>query len=232
VHNHNHSHGFNKENRHENLYRKDHNKTAEQAKAQQEKAEQAKTAEAEEEAVKDAEAKQAQEQPETAETQEQTAEQAKAAEATQPDPRDKKIEELQNQLARLQADFSNVRKRSAQDQERLAAFVTASVTKEFLKVLDNFERAEDSMKQQGATAEAMHEGMTKIHKQFQQALQALKIEEIPAQGQKFDPQFHEAVMQNTASDLPDETIDLVAEKGYKIGDNIIRHSKVRVVHNS
>jgi molecular chaperone GrpE len=39
-------------------------------------------------------------------------------------------------------------------------------------------------------------------------------------------------MQNTASDLPDETIDLVAEKGYKIGDNIIRHSKVRVVRNS
>jgi molecular chaperone GrpE len=228
VHNHNHSHGFNKENRHENLYRKN-------AKPDENKEEQEKVKEtvnpAEQAEVKSETAKQEAGQEEQA-GQKQTAEQEKAAEALQPDFRDKKIEELQNQLARLQADFSNIRKRSAQDQERLAAFVTASVSKEFLKVLDNFERAEESMKQQGDTVEAMHEGMTKIHKQFQQALQALKIEEIPAQGQKFNPEFHEAVMQNTASDLPDETIDLVAEKGYKIGDNIIRHSKVRVVRNS
>lgn len=228
MHNHNHSHGFNKENRHENLYRKN-------AKPDENKEEQEKVKEtvnpAEQAEVKSETAKQEAGQEEQA-GQKQTAEQEKAAEALQPDFRDKKIEELQNQLARLQADFSNIRKRSAQDQERLAAFVTASVSKEFLKVLDNFERAEESMKQQGDTVEAMHEGMTKIHKQFQQALQALKIEEIPAQGQKFNPEFHEAVMQNTASDLPDETIDLVAEKGYKIGDNIIRHSKVRVVRNS
>ena len=228
MHNHNHSHGFNKENRHENLYRKN-------AKPDENKEEQEKVKEtvnpAEQAEVKSETAKQEAGQEEQA-GQKQTAEQEKAAEALQPDLRDKKIEELQNQLARLQADFSNIRKRSAQDQERLAAFVTASVSKEFLKVLDNFERAEESMKQQGDTVEAMHEGMTKIHKQFQQALQALKIEEIPAQGQKFNPEFHEAVMQNTASDLPDETIDLVAEKGYKIGDNIIRHSKVHVVRNS
>ena len=228
MHNHNHSHGFNKENRHENLYRKN-------AKPDENKEEQEKVKEtvnpAEQAEVKSETAEQEAGQEEQT-GQKQTAEQEKAAEALQPDLRDKKIEELQNQLARLQADFSNIRKRSAQDQERLAAFVTASVSKEFLKVLDNFERAEESMKQQGDTVEAMHEGMTKIHKQFQQALQALKIEEIPAQGQKFNPEFHEAVMQNTASDLPDETIDLVAEKGYKIGDNIIRHSKVRVVRNS
>ena len=228
MHNHNHSHGFNKENRHENLYRKN-------AKPDENKEEQEKVKEtvnpAEQAEVKSETAEQEAGQEEQA-GQKQTAEQEKAAEALQPDLRDKKIEELQNQLARLQADFSNIRKRSAQDQERLAAFVTASVSKEFLKVLDNFERAEESMKQQGDTVEAMHEGITKIHKQLQQALQALKIEEIPAQGQKFNPEFHEAVMQNTASDLPDETIDLVAEKGYKIGDNIIRHSKVRVVRNS
>ena len=228
MHNHNHSHGFNKENRHENLYRK--NVKPDENKEEQEKVKETVNP-AEQAEVKSETAEQEAGQEEQT-GQKQTAEQEKAAEALQPDLRDKKIEELQNQLARLQADFSNIRKRSAQDQERLAAFVTASVSKEFLKVLDNFERAEESMKQQGDTVEAMHEGMTKIHKQFQQALQALKIEEIPAQGQKFNPEFHEAVMQNTASDLPDETIDLVAEKGYKIGDNIIRHSKVRVVRNS
>ena len=59
----------------------------------------------------------------------------------------------------------------------------------------------------------------------------LKIEEIPAQGKPFDPNIHEAVMQGSNPDLPDESIDLVLEKGYKIGDDVIRHSKVRVVRN-
>ncbi len=227
---HNHNHGYSKTYRHESQQKKDAAKAAEEAKMMAEEvkeAEQAKATTEEAQAQPAAEGKteaaKATEQAEVNTTEE------KAAEMPQDDSKDKKIEELQNQLARMQADFSNVRKRSAQDQERLAAFVTASVAREFLKVLDNFDRAEESMEQQGNTAEAMHEGMTKIHKQFQQALQALKIEEIPAQGQKFNPEFHEAVMQNTNSDLPDETIDLVAEKGYKIGDNIIRHSKVRVV---
>ena len=215
MHNHNHSHNFNKENQQGEM--KKNKVNPEEVNSEEVTAEEAKTEE-----VK-------------AETVEQVAEPAAEKvepEVLQADPRDKKIEELQNQIARLQADFSNLRKRNAQDQERLAAFVTASVSKEFLKVLDNFDRAEESMQQQGDTVEAMKEGIGKIHKQFQQALMALKIEEIPAQGEKFNPEFHEAVMQNISSDLPDDTIDLVAEKGYKIGDNIIRHSKVRVVHNS
>lgn len=216
MHNHNHNHGYNKEYRHEDLYKKGAPKPKEGHEDKEEKA----IPVTEQETKSDEDLK----------TQQPEAEKEKIEQIPQIDPKDAKIEELKNQVARLQADFSNLRKHTAQDQERLAVFVTANVAKEFLKVLDNFDRAEASMEQQGNTVEAMHEGMTKIHKQFQQALQMLHIEEIPAQGQKFNPEFHEAVMQNTASELPDETIDLVAEKGYKIGDNIIRHSKVRVVH--
>ena len=132
MHNHNHSHGFNKENRHENLYRKN-------AKPDENKEEQEKVKEtvnpAEQAEVKSETAEQEAGQEEQA-GQKQTAEQEKAAEALQPDLRDKKIEELQNQLARLQADFSNIRKRSAQDQERLAAFVTASVSHDCISHLN------------------------------------------------------------------------------------------------
>lgn len=183
-------------------------------------------------------------QAETAAAEEAKAEEAKADEAKdqeqpapEPDPRDakiaeqeKKIEELQNRLLRLQADFDNFRRRNNEERERLGRFVTASVAREFLKVLDNFERAEESMK---ATqdAQAVQKGMEKIHKQFEKALTTLKIEEIPAQGKPFDPNIHEAVMQGSNPDLPDESIDLVLEKGYRIGDDIIRHSKVRVVKN-
>ena len=73
--------------------------------------------------------------------------------------------------------------------------------------------------------------MAMIHKQFEKALETLHIEEIPAEGKPFDPQIHEAVMQGSNPDLPDDSIDMVLEKGYRIGDDVIRHSKVRVVHN-
>ena len=177
----------------------------------------------------------------------ETAEQTKAAEAAQadtkdekaaePDPRDEKIAQqeqqiadLQNRLLRLQADFDNFRKRNNEERERLGRYVTGQVAREFLKVLDNFERAEASMESSKDGA-AIQKGMEMIHKQFEKALQTLHIEEIPAEGKPFDPQIHEAVMQGSNPDLPDESIDLVLEKGYKIGDDVIRHSKVRVVRN-
>lgn len=143
----------------------------------------------------------------------------------------KEIQDLQNRLLRLQADFDNFRKRNNEEREQLSQFVTAQVSKEFLKVLDNFERAEESLKNSTDTS-AIQVGMEKIHKQFEKALKNLSIEEIPAEGKPFDPNIHEAVMQGGNPDLPDESVDLVLEKGYKIGDKVIRHSKVRVVRNS
>ena len=178
---------------------------------------------------------------------EETAEQAKTAgagaadvkdeKAAEPDPRDEKIAqqekqiaELQNRLLRLQADFDNFRKRNNEERERLGRYVTGQVAREFLKVLDNFERAEASL-EASKDGDALKNGTVMIHKQFEKALQTLHIEEIPAEGKPFDPQIHEAVMQGSNPDLPDESIDLVLEKGYKIGDDVIRHSKVRVVRN-
>ena len=96
---------------------------------------------------------------------EMSADKAEAAKATEaeeknaepadgtPDPKDQtiskqqeEIDELSNRLLRLQADFDNFRKRNTEERERLGRFVTASVVREFLKVLDNFERAEASVK--------------------------------------------------------------------------------------
>lgn len=167
----------------------------------------------------------------------QTEKADKKEEQAAPDPKDvkiaaqeKQIADLQNRLLRLQADFDNFRKRNNEERERLGRYVTGQVAREFLKVLDNFERAEASLKT-SQDDNALQVGMEKIHKQFEKALQTLHIEEIPAQGKPFDPNIHEAVMQGSNPDLPDESIDLVLEKGYKIGDDVIRHSKVRVVRN-
>ncbi len=179
----------------------------------------------------------------TAEEQAQEQEQAKAAdaaaeqqaeqaEAVEPevDPKDAQIEELQRRLLRLQADFENFRRRTAKEKEELSTFVTAGVVGKFLKILDNFERAEASAGK-GDNVEAVLEGMQKIRRQFEDTFKELQVSEIEAQDAKFDPNLHEAVMRGQNPELEDETIDMVFEKGYKLGDKVIRHSKVRVINN-
>ena len=161
---------------------------------------------------------------ETVETKEEPAKEA------EPDPKDVKIEELTNRLLRLQADFENFRRRTATEKEQLSTFVTAGVVGKFLKVLDNFERAEASAAK-ATDMEGVITGMQKIRRQFEATFSELKVEEIPAQDQKFDPQLHEAVMRGHNPELEDEIIDMVFEKGYKLGDKVIRHSKVRVNSN-
>jgi len=164
---------------------------------------------------------------------EAVAEEAKAeeaAEVAEPDPKDTKIEELTNRLMRLQADFDNFRRRTAGEKEQLSAFVTAGVVRQFLKVLDNFERAEISAKKTN-DIEGIMKGMDMIRRQLDDVFKNLNVEEIPAQNEKFDPKVHEAVMRTQNPDLEDETIDMVLEKGYKLGDKVIRHSKVRVINN-
>ena len=153
-----------------------------------------------------------------------------AAKEAEPDPKDVKIEELTNRLLRLQADFENFRRRTATEKEQLSTFVTAGVVGKFLKVLDNFERAEASAAK-ATDMEGVITGMQMIRRQFEAAFSELKVEEIPAQDQKFDPQLHEAVMRGHNPELEDEIIDMVFEKGYKLGDKVIRHSKVRVNAN-
>lgn len=162
----------------------------------------------------------------------QNAEEAvgEAAKEAEPDPRDVKIEELTNRLLRLQADFENFRRRSAGEKEQLSTFVTAGVVGKFLKVLDNFERAEASATKATDMAGVIT-GMQKIRRQFEDTFKELRVEEIPAQNEKFDPKLHEAVMRGQNPELEDETIDMVLEKGYRLGDKVIRHSKVRVINN-
>ena len=147
---------------------------------------------------------------ETAETAEaEKAEDAKnAEEAAEPevDPKDAKIEELQNRLLRLQADFENFRRRTNIEKEQLSTFVTANVVGKFLKVLDNFERAEASV-EKGDNVDAVVDGMKKIRRQFEDAFKDLKVEEIEAQNAKFDPNIHEAVMRGHNPELDDEIVE-------------------------
>ncbi len=144
--------------------------------------------------------------------------------------KDKQLEEAQNRLLRLQADFDNFRRRNAEERRELSLFVTADVVEKFLHILDNFERAQETGKQ-ATDPQSILDGMASIQKQFLKTLEDLDVKEIPAEGQPFDPNVHEAVMRGQNPDLPDDTIDMVFQKGYQVQDRVIRHSKVRVIGN-
>lgn len=144
--------------------------------------------------------------------------------------KEEEVTETRNRLLRLQADFDNFRRRNATEREELATYVTISVVNKFLQILDNFERAEAAA-ENATDVQSVVDGMAGIQKQFVKTLEDLGVKEIPAQGEKFNPNFHEAVMRGQNPEMEEETIDMVFEKGYQLHDKVVRHSKVRVISN-
>ena len=97
---------------------------------------------------------------------------------------------------------------------------------DILNALDNFDRAIETARTGGALAIA--EGLVMVEKQFVDALNKHGVEPIPALGLPFDPNFHEAIMQQPDGHHPEGTVVAEFAKGYKLGDRVIRPSKVAV----
>ncbi len=140
---------------------------------------------------------------------------------------EKKLADAEDQLLRTRAEFANYKRRTTEETIRLGTYTTCQVVEKFLKVLDNFERAEAALTEN--TDKALADGLQKIRKQFEETLKKLDVEEIKALNEKFDPNLHEAVMRGENPEMEEDMIDQVFEKGYKIRENVIRHSKVRVI---
>ena len=138
-----------------------------------------------------------------------------------------KYDELNNQYIRLAADFDNYRKRQEQKRESLYKLGTENTLKKLLEVLDNFERGEKALENVEDCAKCK-ESFSLVHKQVVDSLTKLGLETIDAEGQTFDPNFHEAVMQTPTSEHPEHTIITELQKGYKLGDKVLRPSLVNV----
>ncbi len=137
------------------------------------------------------------------------------------------FENLNNQYLRLAADFDNYRKRQSQERESLLRYGTEEALKKLIEVLDNFERANKSINSVD-DCEKLKETFDILHKQTADALTKLGLEEIKTQGEKFDPNFHEAVMQTQTDEYPEETIIKELQKGYKLADKVLRAALVDV----
>lgn len=138
-----------------------------------------------------------------------------------------KYEQLNNQYIRLAADFDNFRKRNAQEREALLKYGAESTLKKMLEVLDNFERGLKAIETVD-DCEKVKECYNLAYKNFTDVLAKAGLETIKAEGEPFDPNFHEAVMQTPTSEKEENTIIAELQKGYKLGDKVLRPTLVNV----
>ena len=139
------------------------------------------------------------------------------------------LQEKDNRLKRLQADFENFRRRTSKEREEIGNVVTQELLKSLLPIVDNFDRAMATEQQDG---EAFKKGVEMIYTQLGETLKNAGLEIIETEGQKFDPNFHQAVMRVENPDLDDDTIAQELQKGYIVKGKVIRPSMVQVVSNS
>lgn len=139
-----------------------------------------------------------------------------------------KVEELEDRVKRQMAEFDNFRKRT--EKEKAAMFETGakSVIEKILPVVDNFERGLASVPEEEKDG-AIAQGMQMVYKQLMTELENLDVKPIPAVGEEFNPEFHNAVMQTESEEFESGTIAQELQKGYTYRDSVVRHSMVAVV---
>ncbi|HYF92299.1 MAG TPA: nucleotide exchange factor GrpE [Symbiobacteriaceae bacterium] len=134
--------------------------------------------------------------------------------------------ELENRLYRAQAEFENYRRRVAREKEDLAAYANQRLILSLLPVLDNLERALATPAVPGD--EKFRQGVELTARSFREILSKEGLTPIEAVGQPFDPNFHEAVMTVDSPEHDDETVLAEFQKGYRLGERVIRPSMVQV----
>lgn len=138
-------------------------------------------------------------------------------------------EELENKndlLIRTAAEFDNYKKRTEREKSGVAEFAKAGIIKKLLPIIDNIDRASVSDKDSADYIK----GIEMIVKQFEAIADTLGIEQIGSVGDTFDPNMHEAVMHIEDEEMSENVIAEVLQKGYKLGDTVIRPAMVKVAN--
>ncbi len=137
--------------------------------------------------------------------------------------------DAEDKYTRLFAEYDNFRKRAQKEKDSMYAEGICDGVEKLLAVLDNLERAASTDPASSDTASVVA-GVVKILEQAKEVFSSLGVEEIPAQGETFNPELHNAVMHDENPDLGENVVTDVFMKGYKRGDKVIRHSVVKVAN--
>lgn len=177
---------------------------------------------------------------------EDTAETEKAAEAAESAPEEKEsrsekkkskkleaelekkqaeLDELNDKYLRLAAEYDNFRRRTAKERDGIRADAYSDAVSSLLPVVDNLERAAAFTE-----ADKVHEGVAMTLRAFSDTMEKMGITVLGAVGESFDPELHNAVMHEDNEELGENVITDVFQKGYKMGDKVIRYAMVKVAN--
>lgn len=159
------------------------------------------------------------------ETQEVQKEQ-KEQEPTAEEKLQKQIDKLNDKLLRTLAEYDNYRKRSIKEKDAIYPQAKADTVEKFLPIIDNFERA----MQTECSDEAFKKGIEMIFQSFIKTMTDLSVEEIGKEGETFNPDLHNAVMHVEDENYGENVVAQVLQKGYKIGDRVVRYAMVKVAN--
>ncbi len=147
------------------------------------------------------------------------------AEAAELDALRRERDENYDRFLRKSAEFENYRKRVERERRELNGYVTGEVLRDLLPIIDNFERA---LLVRGADTEAYRKGVEIIHDQLLDLLKKRGVTPIDAVGAMFDPHLHQAVVYEPSPGRPDGEVTEEFQRGYKIGDRLLRPAMVKV----
>jgi len=136
-----------------------------------------------------------------------------------------KFQELNSKYLRLYAEFDNFRKRSAKESLAIIKTANADVIDKLIPILENFTLA-FSPDQKASKLEDFEKGIKMIFNSFKDVLEDAGLEEISPEGEEFDPNLHEALMEQAHDTVEEGHIIQVYQKGYKVDSKILRHAKV------
>lgn len=139
----------------------------------------------------------------------------------------KEIEALKASELRIRADFDNFRRRTNEENAKRIKFASQSVIEKLIPLIDNFERALQ-VEASSEDAKQIQAGVDMIHRQLLDVLNAEQVEAIDAVGQPFDPNFHQAVMQEPSEEYESGIVTMELQKGYTMHGRVIRPSMVKV----
>ncbi len=141
---------------------------------------------------------------------------------------DLKIEydDLNDRYKRILAEFENYKKRSQKEKDGIYGMITGDVVATMLPIMDNLQKASEAKTEDSS----YQDGVKLVARQFSEALKSLGLEEIETIGQRFNPEFHEAVSHVEDQTKGEQEIVEEYRKGYKIGNKVVRHSMVIVAN--
>ncbi len=140
----------------------------------------------------------------------------------------KEVKEINDKYLRTYADFENYRKRMQRDLAEFRKYANEQLALELLSVVDHLGLALKHAAETGEQNEGLRQGVELVYKQFLDVLEKFGIKPFKAEGEPFDPAKHDAVLQVTRPDLPDNTVAQVLQDGYMYYEKVLRHAKVSV----